>query len=120
MATTQLSGPYRLQFDDISAVVRLKSAGAFALGYVNDRNTFCIRYVGRSDDDVKARLCEMIGSEQFFKFSYFVSSVGAFLKECELFHDFKPIGNRFHPERPRGTSLVCPRCHTDACLRPRG
>ncbi len=110
MPSTAMSGPYRLIFDDISAVITRKSPGAFALGYVDTKGDFCIRYIGRSDDDLRTRLCGLIGSETNFKFSYYVSSAGAFLKECELFHDFHPNGNRTHPERPLGSSLECPRC----------
>jgi hypothetical protein len=111
MGSTGLSGPYRLAFDDITSVIRDKSPGAFALGYLDRDGNFLIRYVGRSDDDIRERLRSLIGSDQYFKYSYYVSSAGAFQKECELFHEFSPSGNRIHPERPAGTSLECPRCY---------
>lgn len=111
MRDTGMSGPYRLAYDDVTGAIRSKSAGTFALGYVDHDGNFLIRYVGRSDDDIRGRLCDLIGSDQYFKFSYYVSSAGAFHKECELFHDFSPAGNRMHPERPAGTSLECPRCY---------
>jgi hypothetical protein len=114
MLASTLSGPYHLSFDDINAVIRRKSAGAFALGYVDQKGDFRIRYIGRSDDDVRQQLCNMIGSDQYFKYSYYVTAAGAFYKECELFHDFRPQANHLHPERPKGTSLDCPRCRLSA------
>ncbi len=45
-----------------------------------------------------------------FKFGYFPSAEAAFERECELYHDFKPAGNRLHPDRPSRSSLECPRC----------
>jgi hypothetical protein len=110
MQSAVLSGPYRLAFDDIHAIVNRKSAGAFVLGYIDKEGVFCIRSVGRSDDDVKSRLQDLIGSDQVFKYSYYRSAADAFLTECDLFHTFRPHGNGLHPERPRGSNLECPRC----------
>lgn len=118
MLETAMSGPHRLTFDDINASIKRRSAGAFALGYVSPGGDFYIRYVGRSDDDIRVHLCNLIGSDQYFKFSYYGSAASAFYKECELFHDFKPHGNHMHPERPKGSSLECPRCHLRAGRRP--
>jgi hypothetical protein len=39
-----------------------------------------------------------------------MSSQTAFERECDLFHDFSPPGNRLHPDRPRGTRWRCHRC----------
>ena len=107
---TGLSGPYRLSFDEIDAVVMRKSAGVYALGHADAQGRFCINHIGRSDTDIRARLFENIGSEMLFKFGYFGSSQTAFEKECKLFHDISPPGNRLHPGRPKGTRWRCPRC----------
>lgn len=112
MLASALSGPYKLSYDDINFVIRRKLPGTFALGYVDQKGDFRIRYIGRSDDDVRQKLCNMIGSDQSFKYSYFMTAAAAFYKECDLFHDFRPQGNHLHPERPRGTSLECPRCRS--------
>lgn len=110
MLKTGLHGPYRLTFDNIEAAVTRTSAGVFVLGHADGLGRFCVRHVGRSDSDVRSRLRDFIGCEASFKYVYFASPREAFLKECELFHDFNPPANRVHPDRPRGTNWICPRC----------
>jgi len=110
MTRTGLSGPHRLVFDASAAAVTKRSAGVYALGHVDFQGRFCINHIGRSDLDVRARLFDCIGSEAAFKYDYFPSSQAAFERECELFHDIRPPGNRVHPDRPRGTTWRCPRC----------
>jgi hypothetical protein len=110
MTRTGLAGPYRLSFDEIDAALTRTSAGVYALGYPDTEGRFCINHIGRADKDLRARLMETIGSDVLFKYGYFSSAKTAFEKECELFHDIRPPGNRIHPDRPRGTQLECPRC----------
>lgn len=110
MIKTGLAGPYPLTFDGISGTVLRQSAGAYAIGYIDANGRFCINHVGRADGDIKARLCELIGTDLMFKYNYLPSSKVAFEKECELYHDFRPHGNRLHPSRPSGASWECPRC----------
>ena len=110
MTKTGLSGPHRLTFDAIAAAVTRRSAGVFALGHADAQGRFCINHIGRSDLDLRNRLFDCIGSEALFKYGYFESSQAAFEKECELFHDIRPPGNRVHPDRPKGTTWRCPRC----------
>jgi hypothetical protein len=110
MAKNGLHGPYKLNFDTIDAAITRSSAGVFALGYTSAEGKFCINHVGRADTDVKSKLRNCIGWATFFKFSYTPTSKAAFERECELFHDVSPPGNRVHPGRPNGTSWECPRC----------
>lgn len=110
MTNTGLLGPYHLTFDGIDAAVDRKSAGVYALGHSSHDGKFVVRHVGRSDDDVKARLRDYIGSDILFKYRYFTSPKHAFLKECELFHTFSPAGNRIHPGRQAGSNWECPYC----------
>jgi hypothetical protein len=107
---TGLRGPYHLTFDGISDAVARESAGVYALGRNDPSGNFQVKRVGRSDADVRARLRDCIGSDTMFKFSFFSSARAAFEKECELFHDFSPPGNRIHPGRPKGKNWECPRC----------
>lgn len=107
---TGLRGPFRLTYDSISEAVARQSAGVFALGSTDPSGNFQVKHVGRSDTDIRGRLCECIGSDTMFKFSFYPSARAAFEKECELFHDFSPPGNRIHPGRPKGTKWECPRC----------
>jgi hypothetical protein len=110
MASTGLLGPYRLTFEEIKDAIPRVSPGAFALGHKDPSGRFYVDYVGRADTDVRGKLQGLIGSAMLFKYSCAPSAEAAFRKECELFHDFKPPGNRMHPDRPGGTSWECPRC----------
>jgi hypothetical protein len=110
MVKTGLQGPYRLSFDAVDAAVTRTLPGVYALGHADAQGRFCISHVGRSDSDVRSRLLDFIGSAVLFKYGYYASSQTAFEKECELFHDIRPPGNRLHPDRPKGTRWRCPRC----------
>jgi hypothetical protein len=110
MAKSGLLGPYKLNFDAINAAITRSSAGVYALGYTSPEGRFCINHVGRADADVKTKLRDCIGSATLFKFGYTPNSKVAFERECELFHELSPPGNRVHPGRPQGTSWACPRC----------
>jgi hypothetical protein len=106
-----LSGPHRLDPETIAAIVSRKAPGAYALGR-SEGQTFYIRYVGRSDEDVAAALARHVGDYQHFKFAYFGSARAAFEKECQLYHDFgeAKLNNKLHPLRPSSGHWHCPRC----------
>jgi hypothetical protein len=110
MTKTGLLGPYRLTYDTIDAAVTRSSAGVYALGYASPEGKFCVNHVGRADADVKGKLRSFIGSAMLFKFGYMPTSRAAFERECELFHELSPPGNRVHPGRPKDTNWACPRC----------
>jgi hypothetical protein len=110
MPSTGLFGPHSLTAKDIDAHVGA-SIGAYALGYVNDESTFIVKYVGRSDTDLNARLKNWVGDYKAFKYGHFDSTNGAFNKECHMFHDFggtSSLDNSVHPARPSGSSHACP------------
>jgi hypothetical protein len=109
MAKTGLMGPYQLTFDGISSAVTRRCAGVYALGH-SAGGKFQIHFIGRSDQDVRETLRGYIGSNTSFKYGYSPSSEAAFEKECDLYHDFSPPGNKIHPDRPKGANLECPRC----------
>lgn len=115
MATLNMDGPYDLTTAKIGAVVTKTGPGNYALGYVNDKDTFIVQYVGRSDRDVAARLRQHVGEKyKQFKFSYATSAKAAFEKECINYHDFggsQKLDNAIHPDRPAGTGWKCPRCN---------
>ena len=110
MANVGLLGPYRLTFDEISSAIPRVSPGVFALGHKGPDGKFYIDVVGRADRDIREKLHNMIGSGTLFKYSCTPTTEAAFHKECELFHEFKPPGNRLHPDRIPGTNWECPRC----------
>ncbi|MGI9423314.1 MAG: hypothetical protein ACR2PA_08975 [Hyphomicrobiaceae bacterium] len=116
MASAGLNGPYRLCVEGIDLAIRKRSAGVFALGSIDAGGRFCLNRIGRTDDDLRPVLRNFIGSDVLFKYIFTDDNQAAFLKECELFHNFKPSGNFFHPVRPRGTKWSCPICHQSDSL----
>lgn len=110
MASMNLAGPYPLSFDKVASVVKPRRPGVFALGYKGDGGVFFVNYIGRSDSDLRERLLEFIGSDVSFKFEVAASAQEAFMRECELFHAFRPRGNRMHPSRAPASEWKCPRC----------
>ena len=120
MPSAGLSGPYALDAETLDAVVTRKSPGAYVLGR-SEGQTFYIRYVGRSDTDVAARLRQHLGDYPQFKFGYFGSPRAAFDKECQLYHDFgeSKLDNRFHPARPWGSAWQCLCCRIFEGTDPR-
>lgn len=111
MSNSGLRGPFPLTSTGIDKEVAKKSAGAYALGQTNDKDVFVVSYVGRSDDDVNARLKQHV-TEWYpqFKYEYYSSAKAAFEKECNLYHDFDPPDNKIHPARPWDANWKCPRC----------
>jgi hypothetical protein len=108
MGKSGLVGPYPLDFDTINDAIARPLPGAFALGYVDPAGKFCVSHVGRSDTDLREKLRNYIGSGSMFKYRTFDNTRGAFEKECQLFHEFRPRG--LHPARPAGTKWECPYC----------
>jgi predicted RNA-binding Zn-ribbon protein involved in translation (DUF1610 family) len=114
---TGLRGTFALNEQTVNEEVGYGSSGVYALGR-KEGKTFYVRYFGRSDSDVNAKLKEYIGKYDSFKFEYFESPETAFSKECELYHAFcGPEGrldNKTHPDRPQGATWQCPKCNAFA------
>lgn len=62
-------GPFELTYNEIDKNVTNNSIGLFALGFTSGW-TFIVRYVGRSDKDLKADLKDRVGEYPEFKFCY--------------------------------------------------
>ena len=108
--STGLIGPLPLRYENVRDAIARVAAGAYALGYAAADGGFCVLQIGRSDTDVRSKLIAQIGTQNLFKYILSTSSMLAFEKECELFHNFSPPNNRRHPERTEGTKWTCPRC----------
>lgn len=110
MPSTGLKGSYPLTANKIDEVVTKISSGVYALGTL-EGSTFYVEYVGRSDTDLNDRLKDHAdaGKYSHFKYDYFTVKE-AFEKECSLYHDFEPSGNKNHPDRPNGKNYRCPVC----------
>lgn len=110
-----MNGSYKLDSKTVSATITKTSAGNYALGYTRDE-TFYVKYVGRSDSDLRERLLTHASDGKYdrFKYSYATSPKAAFEKECQNFHDFGGItslDNAIHPDRPSNSKdWKCPVC----------
>lgn len=109
-----MKGPYLYTREAIDENVTKTSAGNYALGYKDEKSTFIVQYVGRSDSDVASELKNYLSSRyRRFKFSYASSLKETFEKECKNYHDFggkKSLDNERHPGRPYGANWECPVC----------
>jgi len=112
--STGLRGSFPLDERTINKEVSGVSPGVYVLG-PKKGETFYVHFVGRADTDVNAQLKEYIGKYDRFKFDTSDTLETAFIKECQLYHDFQgPEGrldNKNHPERPQGTTWQCPKCN---------
>ena len=107
-----LHGPHALTEKDIDGAVVGLSPGVYALGS-NTPTVFYVDFIGRSDNDLNGRLKQWVGCKYtHFKYGFFSSAEEAFMKECNLFHDFgeTELDNKVHPARPDGSNWTCPRC----------
>lgn len=104
-----MRGPYRLTEDEVSTRVETSKMGYYVLLSRSE----VVRYVGRSDDDVRARLLDhaYAGKYYYFKFDYETSQKANFEHECNLYHDhYDTLDNKIHPDRPKGKDWQCPKC----------
>ena len=78
MASLNMGFSYALTNEEIERIVGENRIGNYALGYLNAKATFIVRYVGRSDTDLRERIkhgivdMEADSSCRYerFKFSY--------------------------------------------------
>jgi len=115
MPLDSLKEAYPLNEDVIDLYVSEK-IGNYALG-VAHKDTFAVKYVGRSDTNLNQRLKDHIGEEYpNFKFYYAGSPAEAYASECVDYHRFidavKKLDNEIHPDKPKNapSSLHCPIC----------
>lgn len=106
-----MEGPYWLTSSSIDHRVTKTSPGVYELFRSYDGP---VKYVGRSDDDLNARLKQWVNKDySYFKFEYCSSSKAAFEKECRLYHyhgGSEKLDNKIHPQKPAGSNWKCPTC----------
>lgn len=110
MQVSRLQGPFRLLVDDVQLMTRGRRCGVYALGALRADGAFAVSYLGASYDGLNRDLCDKIGTAPHFKYREFADPEAAFLELCELFHAFRPSANVLHPERPKGSRILCPVC----------
>ena len=116
MVELKMQGPYELNDDTVQEQVESEQPGNYALGYLNEEDSFILCYVGRSDDDLRQKLLNWVGGiarYTHFEYSVAESSEQAFIKECHNYHDYGGSDNLYnsnHPYRKDKTDWTCPRC----------
>jgi len=114
MPSLDMKGPYPLTPAKVDEVVRDRSCGNFAIGYLKQDGKFVVRYVGRADSDLNAVLKQQpTDVSTKFKWSYAPNEKTAFDKHCKTWHDFGASAQlecEEHPEPPKGTNWKCPCC----------
>ncbi len=103
MATLDMQGSYPLTNESIDKNVEKGRIGNYALGDVDQKNVFIVKYVGRSDVDLNKRLKDHVGSYPQFKFSYAASAKEAYAKELRNYNDFggsDTLDNEIEPAKP--------------------
>ena len=81
------------------------------------QNSWLVRYVGRSDTDLNARLKQHCSKKyDAFCFEYATTPLEAYYGECRYYHryggDRNLLDNEYHPDAPKGLAekVVCPYC----------
>ena len=106
----ELHDPKALTPENVDAAIRTKTPGFYVLGTMGDNKLMTVSYVGRSDDDLAAKLKRHAGNYSAFAFGTAESAILAYQGECRLYHVLKPSKNVLHPIRRGRAEWVCPVC----------
>jgi hypothetical protein len=104
-----LVGPVPLNAQSIGSNILPGMPGVYVLGEPHQQGGVAVRYVGRSDEDLAGRLKQQTGYYSHFVYDYAASAHDAFIKECEMYHEWQHlIPGQIHPARPQGSWSTCP------------
>lgn len=115
MRTLNMDGPFELNQEVINELIPDELPGNYAYGYIDEEDgSFVVQYVGRSDTNLKERICHGINNYPYFKASIANSAQEAYYKECQNYHDFGGeeglLDNKIHPATPERGLGLCPVC----------
>jgi hypothetical protein len=110
MPLPELQDPEALTKETVDAAIMHKTAGFYVLGALGDNEVMSVSYVGRSDDDLAAKLKRHAGNYAAFAFATTASALLAYQGECRLYHALKPSKNVLHPIGRAGADWACPVC----------
>lgn len=102
---------YSLTETEVDRVIAKAKIGAYVLGTAADSGGIYVKYVGRSDSDLNARLKQHVGANSeytHFQCVYGTTALEAFNTECKLYHDYPNKNNKIHPDKPKGQTPDCP------------
>jgi hypothetical protein len=103
----EFSGMFALTQNNVDAFT-MSQAGVYVLDR-SQSDPFAVYYVGRSDDDLKGRLKQWVGTRYvYFKYLHTGTTKAAYELECAVYHKLKPPDNIIHPAVPSGTLYSCP------------
>ena len=105
-----LQDPDTLTKEKVDDLIRYKTAGFYVLGTLGDNKVMTVSYVGRSDDDLAAKLRRHAGNYPAFAYATAESALLAYQGECRLYHALKPSKNVMHPVRRPAAEWACPVC----------
>jgi len=107
----ELNDPDALTPEKVDTAIRYKTPGFYVLGTLGDNKLMTVSYVGRSDDDLAAKLKRHAGNYPAFAFATAESALLAYQGECRLYHALKPSKNVMHPIRKGADAAwACPVC----------
>lgn len=117
MASLGMLGPFALTDAEVNKIVPENVMGNYA--FLQKKwlaGEYIVRYVGRSDSDLKKEIKQQMRTDRakgctHFKYSIANSVKEAFEKECRNYHDFGEcdcLNNDIHPAKPAGTRYKCP------------
>ena len=117
MVSLDMLGPFALTDAEVNKRVPENVMGNYA--FLQKKwlaGEYIVRYVGRSDSDLKKEIKQQMKTDRaagctHFMFSIAKSKKEAFEKECRNYHDFggcNCLNNDIHPAKPTGTEYKCP------------
>lgn len=108
---------FTLTSEEVDKQVTPNKAGVYQLLTFNTfLELYVVKYVGRSDTDLNARLKQHCSKGyDAFCFEYADTPLDAYQGECTYYHhyngDIGLLDNKSHPDLPDGVSgVVCPIC----------
>lgn len=110
MPLPELQDPDVLTKDKVDDAIGQRTAGFYVLGTLGDNKIMSVSYVGRSDDDLAAKLKRHVGNYPAFAYATAASALLAYQGECKLYHALKPSRNVLHPTRREAAEWACPVC----------
>ena len=110
VAIPDLADPAALTEANIAGAIGYKTPGVYVLGVLNPGQVMSVSYVGRSDDDLAAKLRRHLGNYPGFAYAIKTSPLEAYTVECALYHKLQPSRNSSHPLRPANETWLCPVC----------
>ncbi len=101
-----LDGPYNYDKAVISEVIPDNAIGNYILGDSNEDGDLLVKYIGRSDSNLKARIGHDIGKYKQFYYSVAETPREAYDQECLMWHLYGGeegyLDNDIHPDKPTG------------------